>query len=177
MNTALRSLGLVAGLTLLSVRLSAQTAAPAFADDTRAYFDTLRSQFNTNKVAVIDQALKLTPAEADKFWPIYRAYEKEIAGVNDRKLELVREFFRDYNNGTFTDERAKVLAEEWFRNLEDRTKLWRKYHKKISRAVSPMRAAQFLQIENQLAIFMDLAIASDMPSLAPGFPAESPAKP
>lgn len=37
------------------------------------------------------------------------------------------------------------------------------YHKQISDAVSPVRAAQFLQIENQVAIFVDLNIASEMP--------------
>lgn len=176
MNTTIRYLCLVAGTALLCTRLSAQPAPPALTDDTRAYFETLRSQFNTNKTATLNEVLKLTPAEADKFWPLYRAYEKEIAGVGDRKLELVREFFSDYNNGTLTDASSKVLAEKWLRNLEDRTRLWKKYHKKISKAVSPMRAAQFLQIENQIAIFIDLAIASDMPSLAPGIPAESQTK-
>jgi lipid-binding SYLF domain-containing protein len=34
---------------------------------------------------------------------------------------------------------------------------------KRSEAVSPIRAAQFPQVENQRAIFMDLHIASDMP--------------
>jgi hypothetical protein len=172
MKTIFRYLCPIAGIMLLGARLYAQPGQPVFADDTRAYFETLRSQFNTNKVATLNEVLKLTPAEADKFWPIYRAYEKELAGVGDRKLELVREFFRDYKAGTFTDEKAKVLAKQWLQNLEDRTKLWKKYHKKISKAVSPMRAAQFLQIENQLAIFIDLSIASDMPSLAPGVPAE-----
>ena len=176
MNTTLRYLCLIGGTTLLCVRLSAQPAKPALTDDTRAYFDAMRSQFNTNKVAVIDAALKLTPEEADKFWPIYRAYEKELAGVGDRKLELIREFASDYNNNTFTDEKAKVLAEKWLRNLEDRTRLWKKYHRKISKAVSPMRAAQFLQIENQIAIFIDLAIASEVPSLAPGGTAVLPAR-
>ena len=176
MNTIIRYLCLLAGTTLLGARLSAQAAPPASTDDTRTYFETLRTQFNTNKVATVNQVLKLTPAEADKFWPIYHAYEKEIAGVGNRKLELVREFFSEYNNGALTDEKSKVLAEKFLQNLEDRTRLWKKYHRKISKAVSPMRAAQFLQIENQLAIFIDLAIASDMPSLAPGIPAESPAK-
>jgi hypothetical protein len=176
MNTTLRYLCLLAGTTLLCARLYAQPAPPVLTDDTRAYFDAMRSQFNTNKVAVIDAALKLTPAEADKFWPIYRAYEKELAGVGDRKLELIREFANDYNHNTFTDEKAKVLAEKWLRNLEDRTKLWKKYHTKISKAVSPMRAAQFLQIENQIAIFIDLAIASEVPSLAPGGTIELPTK-
>jgi hypothetical protein len=171
MNTTLRYLCLVAASTLLGARLSAQPAPPVFTDDTRAYFETLRSQFNTNKIATYNEVLKLTPAEADKFWPLYRAYEKENAGIGDRKLELLRVFFKDYQAGEFNDAKAKVLAEKFLRNLEERTKLWKKYHKKISKAVSPMRAAQFLQIEYQLAIFIDLAIASDMPGLAPGAPA------
>jgi len=174
MKITLRLLSLLAGLTLLGGRICAQTNPPLFADDTRAYFEALRSEFNTNKVGLYDQLLKLTPAEAEKFWPVYRAYEKELAAVGDRKLELVREFFRDYKSGALTDDTSKALAGKWLQNLEDRTRLWKKYHKKISRAVSPMRAAQFLQIENQIAIFMDLAIASDMPSLAPGAPAEFP---
>ncbi|HTY86102.1 MAG TPA: hypothetical protein VMB80_01445 [Candidatus Acidoferrum sp.] len=176
MNAAIRYLCLVAGAVLLSARLPAQPVLPALNDDTRAYFDALRSEFNTNKVAVISQVLNLTPAEADKFWPIYRAYEKELAVIGDRKLELAREFASDYNHNTFTDETAKVLAEKWLRNLEDHTKLWKKYHRRISRSVSPMRAAQFLQIENQIAIYIDLAIASNLPSLAPGSPSKSQTK-
>ncbi len=44
------------------------------------------------------------------------------------------------------------------------------YHQQISDAVSPLRAGQFLQVENQMAIFVDLSIASEMPVL--GAPAE-----
>ncbi len=37
------------------------------------------------------------------------------------------------------------------------------YYQRISTAVSPIRAAQFLQVEHQLALFVDLSIASEMP--------------
>jgi hypothetical protein len=49
--------------------------------------------------------------------------------------------------------------------VQDRLSLWKKYQKKISKAVSPMRAAQFLQVEHQMALFIDLSIASEMPVL------------
>lgn len=160
---------LVAVFALVGASLSAQQT-PAVADDTRAYFEVLRSQFNANKVATYTQALKLTQDEADKFWPIYRAYEKELADLGDQKLQLIRDFFKDYKAGTLTDAKSKDLAERWLKNLEARTALWRKYHGQISDAISPTRAAQFLQLENQIAIFMDLAIASEMPTLAPGLP-------
>ena len=37
--------------------------------------------------------------------------------------------------------------------------------KKIAKAVSPARAAQFLQVEHQMGLFMDLNIAAEMPAL------------
>lgn len=38
-----------------------------------------------------------------------------------------------------------------------------KYHGKIETALSAIQAGQFFQIENQIGLFMDLAIASEMP--------------
>jgi hypothetical protein len=51
------------------------------------------------------------------------------------------------------------------RNVQARLDLWKKYQRKIAKAVSPARAAQFLQVEHQIALFMDLNIAADMPAL------------
>ena len=55
------------------------------------------------------------------------------------------------------------MAAQWLQNVQDRLDLWKKYCQQISDAVSPVRAAQFLQVENQMAIFVDLNIASEMP--------------
>jgi hypothetical protein len=38
-----------------------------------------------------------------------------------------------------------------------------KYHRKIEKALSSLQAGQFLQIENQLALFVDITIAGEMP--------------
>lgn len=132
-------------------------------DDARAYFEVLRSDFNAGKIRILNQVMKLTVAEADTFWPIYRQYEKELAGVGDRKLTLMREFIARHNAGTLDRENSQGMAVQWLQNVQDRLDLWKKYHRQISAAVSPIRAAQFLQIENQVAIFVDLNIASEMP--------------
>jgi len=67
--------------------------------------------------------------------------------------------------GSLTDQNSSEMAGRWLQNVQDRLDLWKKYHQQISDAVSPIRAAQFLQIENQMAIFVDLNIASEMPSV------------
>ncbi len=133
------------------------------ADDARAYFEVLRSDFNTGKIRTINEVMKLTAPEADKFWPIYRDYERDLAPVGDRKLALLRDFLTHRKAGTLTDEKSKELSTQWLQNAQDRLELWKKYHALITDNVSPLRAAQFLQVENQMALFVDINIASEMP--------------
>jgi len=142
---------------------SRNTPAELTSDDARGYFEVLRSDFNAEKVRTLNRVMKLTASEADKFWPIYRSYEKELAVVGDRKLALIREFLAHHKAGTLDDRNSRALAEAWLANVRDRLNLWAQYHRQISEAVSPVRAALFLQVENQLAIFVDLSIASQMP--------------
>ena len=141
-------------------------------DAARAYFEVLRSDFNTDKIRALNQVMKLSVAEADKFWPIYRNYEQELAAVGDRKLALIREFMILHQAGKLTDQNSREMAAKWLQNVQDRLDLWKKYHQQISDAVSPVRAAQFLQVENQIAIFVDLNIASEMPVIGENPPAK-----
>jgi hypothetical protein len=175
MNPIIRCFSSFTGALLLCGTLSAAPAKPAPVDDTRAYFEVLRSDFNTDKVALYNRVLQLTAPEAKKFWPIYRDYERELATLADQKLELMRDFLTRQDAGKLTDQASAELAEKWLQNAQTRLDLWKKYHKKISEDVSPTRAAQFLQLEHQIALFIDIAIATEMPAITPATPA-SPSK-
>ena len=164
MRVLLFSIVLAAGsLFLTGCATSNQKSAGASPDDASACFELLRSDFNAGKIRTLNQVMKLTVAEADKFWPIYRSYEKDLASVDDRKLALIVEFMRHQQAGTLTDQNSQAMAAQWLQNVQDRLDLWKKHYQQISEAVSPIRAAQFLQVENQMAIFVDLNIASEMP--------------
>ncbi len=132
-------------------------------DDARAYLEVLRSDFNSAKIRTFNQVMKLTAAEAETFWPLYRQYEQELSEVGDRKLTLIRDFATQHQAGTLNDQNSGAMSGRWLANVQERLDLWKKYHQKISAAVSPIRAAQFLQVENQMALFVDLSIASEMP--------------
>ena len=171
MKTTTLLSSLCAGTLLLTSNPGrAQSATTNAADDTRAYFEVLRSDFNATKIRTINQVMKLTGPEADGFWPVYRDYENELAAVGEEKLALIREFFTHHKDGTLNDQNAKAMAAQWLKNTQARLDLWKKYSKKISKAVSPIRAAQFLQVENQVALFVDMSIASEMPEIAPSKP-------
>ena len=153
-------------LTLGTMTTFAQsTPTPQEPDDLHAVLETLRSDVNAFKIRTLNQALQLTGPEAEKFWPVYRQYEKELAAVAEKKIALLREFGEHCANGTLDDRAADTMAKQWLKNVQSRLDLWKKYYKKIAKAVSPARAAQFLQVEHQMALFMDLNIAAEMPAL------------
>ena len=160
-------LSLLAGVVFASSSRCAQVPTETAAtDELRGYLEMLRSDVNTAKIHTINEVMKLTGPEAEKFWPVYRKYEKDLAAVGDRKLALIREFATLHFGGTLDDKQAADLAARWLKNTQERLDLWKKYHKQISKAVSPIRAAQFLQVEHQMALLIDLSIASEMPPWA-----------
>ena len=68
-----------------------------------------------------------------------------------------------HKDGTFDNAKAKDMAKRWFKSQRARLDLLEKYHGKIEKALSSVQAGQFLQIENQIGLFIDVTIASEMP--------------
>ena len=167
MKTLLRSNGtrLVAGL-ITALLLAAQAApAPEASDNIHNYLQLLRSDFNSTKVDIIHQIMKLSEADAKKFWPIYREYENELAKQAISRAELMAQFIQSHQDGNLDNAKAQSISRQWFKLQRARLDLFEKYHGKIAKALTPLQAGQFLQVENQMAIFVDLNIASEMPMI------------
>lgn len=80
------------------------------------------------KVAFISKELELTPAEAQKFWPVYNQYSNELkttikgetdALVRDEKILNIKKKYRDQFTSILGEERMNRLfnAEGKFRQL------------------------------------------------------------
>jgi len=53
--------------------------------------DLLRKDLRSHKKQLIAGNLKLTDAEATKFWPIYDQYTVELMKINDKKFGLIQD--------------------------------------------------------------------------------------
>jgi hypothetical protein len=109
--------------------------------------------------------MKLSAEDAKKFWPIYRTYENELGKLAINRAELITEFVQSHKDGTFDNAKAADTAKRWFKSQRARLDLLEKYHGKIEKALTSVQAGQFLQIENQIGLFIDVAIASEMPTV------------
>lgn len=173
MNTLLSSplTRLLAVLALALVSVPAHAAPQSQANDNiYNYLEMLRSDFNSAKVDIINRIMKLSEEDAKKFWPVYREYENELSKQAVSRAELIMEFVQAHHDGTFDNARAQVVSRQWFKGQRARLDLLEKYHRKFEKTLSSLQAGQFLQIENQLALFVDITIAGEMPLVgkAPG---------
>jgi hypothetical protein len=131
--------------------------------DLRNMVEVFRSDMSAEKKATIVAAMKLNEYEAKVFWPIYREYEIELAKLGDQRLALIEQFFKAHIAGSLNDSQAQDISDKWFALMQQRLDLWKVYHGKVAKALSPMRAAQFVQVEHQVSLLLDIGIASEMP--------------
>jgi Spy/CpxP family protein refolding chaperone len=152
-------------LTALLVLAAPATRGADVNDNIYNYLQLMRSDMNSLKVELVNSIMKLSADDAKKFWPLYRDYETELGKQAINRAELVSEFVQSHRDGTFDNVKAKDMAKRWFKSQRARLDLLEKYHAKIEEALTSVQAGQFLQIENQIGLFIDVAIASEMPAV------------
>ena len=133
----------------------------ARARNLQAYIDLLRTDIRDQKVALISAMMQFSEAEDAKFWPVYRDYEKELSGINDERLALVREYAESYEK--MTDQIANRLAHSVLDLEARRNALKTKYYERLTAILPARTAARLLQVENQILLLLDLQIAASLP--------------
>jgi hypothetical protein len=125
------------------------------------YIELLRSDIQTQKVALLTEALELSDEQGAAFWPVYREYETKLAGISDRYITLIKDFAGSFES--MTDEKAKELAETSIKIEEDRIKLRKDYFKKFDKQVNSTVAARWLQLERTITNLILLQVQTELP--------------
>lgn len=159
---------LAALLVAVVLPVSAQSAPPLqVRNNVYNYMQLLNSETNTAKIELINKVMALSEADARKFWAIYREYEVEAAKLNVGKTEFVAEYIRQHRGArpdpSVSNARASDMARRWFKLERARLDLLERYFERIEKEMSAFQAAQFLQIEYELNLFLDVTIAREIP--------------
>jgi len=160
-------LGLAAALAVSGGCASHKKAHghPGFDDGVSDYLTTVRIDLVEGKTDLINDVMNLSPSEAEVFWEIYSQYEDEYFALGERRRQLERELSQRTEAGTLTDESAARLARAFLELRREMLDLLSRYHERISTELSPVRGAQFLQIEFRTGTVVDLIVASQMPMI------------
>jgi Spy/CpxP family protein refolding chaperone len=121
----------------------------------------VQSMYGMNKRDLVKKYMALTPKQDSLFWPIYDAYEKERKAIGEQRLRGIEDYAKNY--ATLTDEKADELVKKSFELETSMTKLQQKYYSKLKKPLTPLKAAQFIQLENFLNNVVRAEIQSEIP--------------
>lgn len=96
------------------------------------------------RIALITERLKLTPEQAEKFWPLYREY-------TDKREELRKEFMearRDAGGGKLSEEESKKLLNKGLELKERQLELEKRYTERLNRVISTQQILQLRRAED-----------------------------
>jgi len=81
--------------------------------------------------------------------------------LNAERINMIREFTANFSN--IDNERAREFSRRSFEFSRRRMELLERYTRRIDKAMSPVLAARFAQVESQLLMIVDVQLASDFP--------------
>jgi hypothetical protein len=140
---------------------SVKSESDSKVQNTNAYIELMRADIRAQKVQIMTDMMNLDEKQGAIFWPIYREYDLELSKLGDQKLAIIEDYSHNYL--TMTDEKADELAKRMLELDESRLELRKKYYGKLKKALSPVLAARFTQVEDQIEKLLDLQIDASLP--------------
>ena len=147
----------LAGL-LTAPPAQAQAGQPSSGHD---QLELSRANIQTRRQEIVQQLMELTPAESEKFWPIYREFRNEVAKQGDERVDWTERFANQAS--TMSDDQSKKLLDDWFKLREKQIDLQKKYAGKFRKAVPGAKVVRFYQVENALNTVVSAGLQAALP--------------
>jgi hypothetical protein len=149
---------------------AAPTAAqPAQYPDARPISDQdiqlLREDIRAQRKQLIAANMKLTPTEAEKFWPVYDQYVSELVANNNKKYALIKQFVQ--TGGVLTDTEADASVQQWVNIDQSVAALRQKYIPVFRKVLSAKDEALFYQLDRRVQLMIDLQLMALIPMIEP----------
>jgi hypothetical protein len=156
-NMLRAALLLLAAMLALPV-LSAEDTSPTASD-----MEILREKIYADKKLLVAENMELSEDEAKKFWPIYETYQEDLHKINERMAKVINEYALAYNKGAILDKTARKLIDEAIDIDLDEAKLKKSYVPKLSKVLSGVKVARYIQIENKIRAIVRYELAAAIP--------------
>jgi len=121
----------------------------------------IKDYLKTEKKDLVKEYMKLDEAQSAKFWPMYDEFQEKRRGLAQERLQIIKDYGAQY--ASMTDDQATSLVKRIFKNDKAYSKLQESYFKKFSKSISPIKAAQFLQLEEYFRTMIRAEIQDAIP--------------
>ncbi len=137
-------------LFTIAILLFVQSAA--FAQRGDGHNQERWEKYKAEKVAFLTTNLDLSPAEAQKFWPVYNQMDKEKSETQMKRRELEQKV-REAGEKISDDEIIK-LTREIASNMQKEGALNTKYNEEFLKILPPKKVLQLYKAEGEFRMHM-----------------------
>lgn len=99
------------------------------------------------KIAFFTQRLNLTPAEAEKFWPLYNDYSARKSKIQADRITLMR--YAGQNESNMSQDELTSTADKLSQTFVDEAGLVVSFNNDLRKVLSPAKVIKLYQTENQ----------------------------
>jgi hypothetical protein len=121
----------------------------------------LKEKLKADKKVIVAGALQLTQNEANAFWPVYEDYQKTLAALNKRSIEMIQPFANQYNG--LKEDGAKKLIADYVSIEKDRVNAIEQLVPKVRKALPEVKVMRYLQVENKIRAAVYYQVAGEIP--------------
>jgi hypothetical protein len=104
------------------------------------------------KAAFITKQVDLTPAEAEKFWPVYNEYQNEIQALNQSRLANTNNAKPDIDN--MSDADVNKMIENELGYEQQQLDIRKKYVAQFEKVLSVKKVAKLFQAEKDFKLYL-----------------------
>ena len=121
----------------------------------------LIEKVKADKKLVIAANMELTDAEAQGFWSIYEAYQRDLKTVNQRLIGAILNYADAYKQGPITDPQAALLINEAIAIERFEADMLEAYAARLAGVLPARKVARYLQIERKLRAVINYGVAAE----------------
>jgi len=118
-------------------------------------------KLQAQKIAFFTEKLQLSPAEAEKFWPVYNDYINRKNKLDEESKGLMRYIARNSDN--MSENEINESMEKYLRLQEQLYQLFAEYHKKYQQILTPAKVMKIYIAENQFKVVLLNQIRENRP--------------
>ena len=148
-----------------ATRVTSMPVSDDFQPITDEDIQMMRKDIRSQRKQIIAANMKLSDAEAEKFWPVYEQYVSDLVNINGKKYALIKQYVE--TRGVLTDAEAESAVSEWVGVDQSVAELRRKYIPNFRKVLSPKNTALFYQLDRRVQLMIDLQLAASLPMIEP----------
>ncbi|HEX8561478.1 MAG TPA: sensor of ECF-type sigma factor [Flavobacterium sp.] len=106
-----------------------------------------KEQLKSMKTAFITSEVGLTSAEAEKFWPLYNAYDNKQFELRQRKLKAFQQRMDDGSINAMSDREASAFLTQMEKTEEELFELRQNFIASLRGIISPLKIIKLKKAE------------------------------